>query len=149
MRAIDDDVKQALGQVARLAGFNVKRMATTDDLKDHVITITIVRPSEGWHQERLQFEDDLPLTASVNGRGEVVAIEHPDTGDPDDYNEVATVSEGEQFNEASTTVETGATSENTAAGVLPSNLHIESDGTVAEGAEQEGTVVELTGKKRK
>jgi len=30
----DDDVKQAIGQVARLGGFNIKRMATTDDLKE-------------------------------------------------------------------------------------------------------------------
>jgi len=57
MRASDDEVKQALGQVAKLGGFNIKRMATTDDLKDHTITITITRTSDGWHQERLAFED--------------------------------------------------------------------------------------------
>ena len=56
----DDDVKQAIGQVARLGGFNIKRMATTDDLKDRTITITITRTSDGWHQERLAF-DDVPV----------------------------------------------------------------------------------------
>jgi len=57
MRASDDEVKQALGQVAKLGGFNIKRMVATDDLKDHTITITITRTSDGWHQERLAFDD--------------------------------------------------------------------------------------------
>jgi len=74
MSTRDDDVKQAIGQVAKLGGFNLKRMATTDDLKDHTITITITRTSDGWHQERLAFEDEQPLVASVNGRGEVVGL---------------------------------------------------------------------------
>lgn len=141
----DDDVKQALGQVAKLGGFQIKRMATTDDLKDHTITITITRPSEGWHQERLQFEDEQPMTATVNGRGEVedLKIEHADTGDPDDYNEVETIAQAETTNPAASV--TVADTENTSA----AGLHIEPDGTVAEGAEQEGTLVELAGKKRK
>jgi hypothetical protein len=64
--ATDNDVKQALGQVARLGAFAIKRIATTDDLKDHVISITITRPSNGWHQEHLQFEEE-DLIANVDG----------------------------------------------------------------------------------
>jgi hypothetical protein len=76
MASRDDDVKQALGQVAKLGGFQIKRMATTDDLKDHTITITITRTSEGWHQERLQFEDEPQIVATVDGNnGHVDSVE--------------------------------------------------------------------------
>src|SRR5258708_29354285 len=84
----ESDVKQGLGWVVKLAGWNIKSIATSDDLKEHVLTIKISRPSAGWHQEHLDFDGQTDLVAQVNGRGEV---EHVDTGDPDDYNEVATV----------------------------------------------------------
>lgn len=87
MRTSDDDVKQALGQVAKLGGFNIKRMATTDDLKDHTITITITRTSEGWHQERLAFEDQTDMVASVNRRGEVESLNGAGPIDPTDLTE--------------------------------------------------------------
>jgi len=80
----DDDVKQAIGQVAKLGGFNIKRMATTDDLKDHTITITITRTSDGWHQERLAFEDEIDQVATVDANGHVEKVE---TTDPSDLTE--------------------------------------------------------------
>ncbi len=86
MKASDDEVKQAIGAVARLGGFQIKRVATTDDLKDRTLTITLTRASDGWVQDRLAFEEEADLVASVNGRGEV---EHVGTGDPNDWKETA------------------------------------------------------------
>src|SRR6266851_2641607 len=100
MRASDDEVKQTIGQIAKLGGFNIKRMATTDDLKDHIITITITRTSDGWHQERLAFDDlgasverdhselndlepDPGLLVTAEADGHVVAIRAEGTPDPE------------------------------------------------------------------
>ena len=82
MASRDDDVKQAIGQVAKLGGFNIKRVATTDDLKDHTITITITRISDGWHQDRLPFEDTADLIATIDGNNG-----HVDSLDPNDLTE--------------------------------------------------------------
>jgi hypothetical protein len=81
----DDEVKQALAQVARLGGFQIKRVATTDDLKDKTLTITLTRVSDGWVQDRLNFEDEGPgLVASVNGRGEVEKLDPSDLTEKDE-----------------------------------------------------------------
>ena len=71
----EDDVKQAIAYVAKIGGFAVKKMVTADDLKDHSITITITRASDGWHQDRLPFEDEVPLVATVDGNGHVERVE--------------------------------------------------------------------------
>jgi len=82
MRAPDDDVKQALAQVAKLGGFQIKKMSTSDDMKDRVLIITLFRPSDGWVQERLAFEDEAPaLVATVDANGHVDKIEGVQPGD--------------------------------------------------------------------
>jgi len=130
----DDDVKQAIGQVAKLGGFNIKRMATTDDLKDHTITITITRASDGWHQERLPFEDTT-LVAHVDGNGHVDSI---DGLAPGDLAETEAEAEAEIAAGADTDPDEAAT---TNAAVT--------DVTDEHSVVTEGTVVELTGKKRR
>jgi hypothetical protein len=74
--ASDYEVKQAIGIVARLGGYAIKRVATTDDLKDRSLTITLTRVSDGWVQESMAFEDIPPLVATVDGNGHVLAS-HP------------------------------------------------------------------------
>lgn len=77
----DDDVKQAIGAVARLAGFQIKRVATTDDLKDRSLTITITRPSDGWTQDRFAFEETVDQVATVDANGHVESVSTLQTGD--------------------------------------------------------------------
>jgi hypothetical protein len=78
----DDEVKQAIGAVARLGGFTIKRVATTDGLKDRTLTITLTRVSDGWVQQRMDFEDEPALLATVDGNnGHVDAVEIVDRSD--------------------------------------------------------------------
>jgi hypothetical protein len=75
MRTDDDfEVKQAMGAVAKLGGYDIKRIATTDDLKDRTLTITLTRTSSGFHQERLPFEDVVDQVATVDGNGHVESV---------------------------------------------------------------------------
>lgn len=81
----DYDIKQALAAVAKVGGFQIKRVATSDDLKDHVLTFTIVRPSEGHHQDHFAFEEEPDLVATVDGRnGHVESLDPSDLTEKDE-----------------------------------------------------------------
>ncbi|SRR5258708_7841519 len=139
----DDEVKQAVGAVVKLAGFQIKRVATTDDLKERTLTIVITRVSEGWVQQRMEFEDEPPMlvTTDANGHVETITKGGPDVLDPSDLTE---------------TDETRADPDERA----HETLHIEPDGVVAAGEEgpqlsepEEAaaapTVVDINSKKRR
>jgi hypothetical protein len=115
----ESDVKQGIGWLVKLAGWNIKSIATSDDLKEHVLTFKISRPSPGWHQEQLAFEEEQPLTATVDANGHVDKIEGMSPADIDDLLQPGDLAETEE--EAKAEIENAG-------------LHIEADGTVAEGA---------------
>jgi hypothetical protein len=76
VRAADDDIKQGIGWLAKIGGYTIKKVTAGDDLKDHVLTITLTRSSDGWHQERLAFEEESQVVATVDGtNGHVDALE--------------------------------------------------------------------------
>lgn len=79
--ASDYEVKQAIGIVARLGGFAIKRVATTDDLKERTLTISLTRVSDGWHQDSLSFEDIPAQLATVDGNSHVESISTLQPGD--------------------------------------------------------------------
>lgn len=71
---------QAIGQVAQLGGFKIKKASVADDLENVTLTLTFTAISQGWHQASLDFERE-DLTAHVNGRGEVERIDGLQAGD--------------------------------------------------------------------
>lgn len=78
----DYDIKQAIGIVARLGGFAIKSVATSDDLKERTLTVKIVRVSEGWVQETIDFEDIPQQLATIDGtNGHVDKLEGLQIGD--------------------------------------------------------------------
>ncbi len=118
----DDNVKQAIAHVVALSRFTVKKMATSDDLKTRTLTITLERVSDGWVQERMEFEDVGPAqVATVDGQGHVEKVV---TLQPGDLAETA--AEAEQEIAAAADPDEGT--ETTA-----TPLHIEPDGVVAAG----------------
>ena len=118
MKTDDYELKQAIASVAKLGGYTIKRVATSDDLKDRTLTITITRVSEGHHQERLPFEDVADQVATVDANGHVESLKTLDPSDltekdetltdPDEGADAATIAE--MHPGVATTVDTGASS---------------------------------------
>ena len=77
----DFEIKQAIGVVAKLGGYTIKKVSTADDFKERSLTITIIRPSSGWVQESLEFEDQPVQVATVDANGHVQSVETLKTGD--------------------------------------------------------------------
>jgi len=78
----DDSVVQALAHVARLGGYTLASVATSDDAQKKVLTVKLIGVSGGFVQESLPYTDESELlVAHVNGRGEVEAIDGLQPGD--------------------------------------------------------------------
>lgn len=58
--ARDDNLLRAIKACGTLAGYDLKKAAWADDLKNRVITITLQGSSAGWVQEALDFEMEGP-----------------------------------------------------------------------------------------
>jgi hypothetical protein len=138
----DDEIKQAIGAVARLGGFTIKRVATTDDLKDRTLTITLTRVSDGWVQQRLDFEDEPALLATVDGNnGHVDAVEIVDPSDLTETDETQASADPDQVEQLT---------EGQAVVADPAEHVGAATGAPREGEEAAlGETVELGGKKRR
>jgi hypothetical protein len=52
----DDDLLRAIKAIGKVGGYDVKRVAWADDLKNRTLTVTLQGVSAGWVQEALDFE---------------------------------------------------------------------------------------------
>ena len=144
--ASDYEVKQAIGIVARLGGYAIKRVATTDDLKDRSLTITLTRVSDGWVQESMSFEDIPPLVATVDGtNGHVDRLDGLQPGDLAETGEEA----DREINDRAAAALEGELAEMPQGQTFGQSAEVPVATTVPTSASTTGTVLELAGKKKR
>jgi hypothetical protein len=82
-RFSEDRLLQAIGAVALLGGYSIKKVSTGDDLKVRTVTIALETASSGWVQDSLVFdrEPEATLEVTATSNGEVLSIKALDPSD--------------------------------------------------------------------
>jgi hypothetical protein len=73
----DEDFLQAIAGVAKLGGFTLKSVATTDDFETRGLAVKFTRVSDGHVQEAFDWEREPVLAVTTDANGHVEKVETP------------------------------------------------------------------------